>query len=347
MRMIAVERTTFEDSAAPLASATRGLGLAKALKRPASVSIDLDNLWSYLKTAGTPGWETYPGYLDLVVPRILDCLKRQDIKATFFIVGRDAANPANAAALRSIADAGHEIANHSFEHEPWMPTFSDQELMMDFQRSEQAIEAATGQRPRGFRGPGFCTSSKIRDVLRLRGYQYDASLLPTFIGPVARFYFELVNKLPARERGRRKLLYGGFSNGTLPLKPFEIRPGLMEVPVTTLPVVRLPMHLSYLLFLAKHSGALARLYWQVGVAMCRISGTAPSLLLHPTDFLDLEDVPEMKTFPAMGIPAKTKIALVEHTLRSLKKHWEPGTITAHAAAHAPLPANVIPMPLHA
>ena len=347
MRMIAVERNTFETHSAASTAAAKKLGLRSAPRQAASVSIDLDNLWSYLKTANVPGWESYPGYLDLVVPRILESLKRHDIRATFFIVGRDAANPDNRKALRSIADAGHEIANHSFEHEPWMPTFSDTELAADFQRSEEAILAATGQRPRGFRGPGFCTSSKIRDILLLRGYKYDASLLPTFIGPVARFYFQLVNKLPAKERGRRKLLYGGFSNATLPLHPFEIRKGLMEVPVTTMPVVRLPMHLSYLLFIAKRSSALARLYWNIGVQLCRLNRSAPSLLLHPTDFLDLNDVPELKAFPAMGIPSEQKIALVDHTLRSLRKYWAPGTIADHAYAHAPAPANIVPFPSRA
>ena len=34
---------------------------------PASISLDLDNLWSYLKTQGAPGWESFPSYLDLVV----------------------------------------------------------------------------------------------------------------------------------------------------------------------------------------------------------------------------------------------------------------------------------------
>ena len=37
--------------------------------QPASVSIDLDNLWCYLKTQGVPGWESYPSYLDQVTPR--------------------------------------------------------------------------------------------------------------------------------------------------------------------------------------------------------------------------------------------------------------------------------------
>ena len=39
------------------------------MKPAASISLDLDNLWSYLKTQGAPGWESYPSYLDQVVPR--------------------------------------------------------------------------------------------------------------------------------------------------------------------------------------------------------------------------------------------------------------------------------------
>ncbi len=34
-----------------------------------SLSLDLDNQWSYMKTHGDAGWESFPSYLDLVVPR--------------------------------------------------------------------------------------------------------------------------------------------------------------------------------------------------------------------------------------------------------------------------------------
>ena len=36
----------------------------------ASLSLDLDNKWSYLKTHGDPGWDSFPSYLDVVVPRL-------------------------------------------------------------------------------------------------------------------------------------------------------------------------------------------------------------------------------------------------------------------------------------
>jgi len=55
-----------------------------------SLSLDLDNKWSYLRTYGNNAWQEFPSYLDLVVPRILDFLDQRSIKITFFIVGKDA-----------------------------------------------------------------------------------------------------------------------------------------------------------------------------------------------------------------------------------------------------------------
>ena len=83
----------------------------------ASLSLDLDNQWSYMKIHGEEGWEEYPSYLDIFVPYVLKILEELDLKITFFIVGQDADFEKNHSMLRSLAEAGHEIANHSFKHE--------------------------------------------------------------------------------------------------------------------------------------------------------------------------------------------------------------------------------------
>src|SRR5260370_24726600 len=80
----------------------------------ASLSLDLDNKWSYLKTHGDPEWERLPSYLDVVVPRVLDFLRARNLTITVFIVGQDAALDKNRELLRAIAGPGHEIRNHSF-----------------------------------------------------------------------------------------------------------------------------------------------------------------------------------------------------------------------------------------
>ena len=66
----------------------------------ASLSLDLDNQWSYMKTHGDAGWENFPTYLDVVVPRVLGFLEEKQLKITFFIVGQDAALKRNVEAIR-------------------------------------------------------------------------------------------------------------------------------------------------------------------------------------------------------------------------------------------------------
>ena len=160
---------------------------SSAQKPLASLSLDLDNLWSYLKIHGDD-WQDRPSYLDTFVPYALETLDELDLKITFFIVGADAEVPANGASLRSIAAAGHEIGNHSFEHEPWLQQYSDEALVEEIDRAHKAIAEATGCAPIGFRGPGFSWSPSLLRVLASRGYLFDASTLPTFLGPIARMY---------------------------------------------------------------------------------------------------------------------------------------------------------------
>ncbi|MEW6003591.1 MAG: polysaccharide deacetylase family protein, partial [Nitrospirota bacterium] len=86
----------------------------------ASISLDLDNQWSYMKTHGDSGWAAFPSYLDIFIPQILDILDRIDLKITFFIVGQDAALDKNGDVLKLLTERGHEAGNHSFHHEPWL-----------------------------------------------------------------------------------------------------------------------------------------------------------------------------------------------------------------------------------
>ncbi len=69
-------------------------------KLKASISLDLDNQWSYMKTHGDSGWDKFPSYFDIVIPRVLDILDKLSLKITFFIVGKDAALEKNRDALK-------------------------------------------------------------------------------------------------------------------------------------------------------------------------------------------------------------------------------------------------------
>jgi peptidoglycan/xylan/chitin deacetylase (PgdA/CDA1 family) len=287
-----------------------------------------------MKTHGDAGWETFPSYLDTVVPRALDFLKERNLKITFFIVGQDAARDENHAALKQIADAKHEIGNHSFNHEPWLHLYSKSELETEFEKTEKAIANFTDQKLVGFRGPGYSLSPTVLEVLAERGYEYDCSTLPTYIAPLARaYYFFKSPEMSDEEKEKRKKLFGKFSDGFQSLKPYKWQIGektLTEIPVTTLPFLKTPIHASYVIYLSTFSKSLAKLYWQTALQMCRLTGTQISLLLHPLDFLSGEDAPELKFFPAMNLPVEEKSKFVGEILEIFSGKFEIVNMREHA-----------------
>lgn len=304
------------------------------MKPIASVSLDLDNQWSYMKTHGDAGWDSFPSYLGLVTPRILGFLKDRGLNITFFVIGQDAALEKNHESISSIAAAGHEMANHSFNHEPWLHLYTRDELVTEFEKTEDAIEKLTGTRPRGFRGPGFSLSPTVLEVLGERGYEYDCSTLPTYIAPLARaFYMLRAPDVSPEEREKLKKLFGKFSDGFRSLRPHYVEAGgkqIVEIPVTTFPVIKTPIHASYLMYLMTLSPVLARLYWRMSVTACKLTGVQPSLLLHPLDFLSGDDVSELKFFPAMNVSAARKIEFLDFAIGLLNGTFEIVTMRQHA-----------------
>lgn len=302
-------------------------------KPTASLSLDLDNKWSYMKTHGDANWEKHPSYLDLMVPRSLDMLKDLGLSITYFIVGQDAAIESNHAALRSIADAGHEIGNHSFHHEPWLHLYSAEKLKAELVTAQEHIEAVTGQRPVGFRGPGFSLSQQTLLTLIDLGIRYDGSTLPTFLGPVARAYYFWTSRLSKEEKEERKILFGTMQEGLRSLKPYKWQldqKQILEIPVTTIPIVRSPFHVSYLLFLLRYSKALAITYFRFALAMCRLRGVEPSLLLHPLDFLGADDDADLAFFPAMDLGGQQKCEFIREILTIFRDKYDVVTMLEHA-----------------
>jgi hypothetical protein len=297
-----------------------------ALARPiASLSLDLDNQWSYMKSHGDDGWQEHPSYFDVVVPRVLDFLAERQLRITFFVVGQDAALDKNRSALDAIARAGHEIGNHSFHHEPWLHLYREDELEAELERSEKAIEQATGRRPIGFRGPGFSLSEATLRVLDRRGYLYDTSTLPTFIGPLARAYYLFISDFDRDEARKRKRLFGGFSEGFRGLNAYRWQlsdSALLELPVTTFPLLRVPIHFSYLIFIATRAPRVARRYFRAAMWSCAHRGIQPTLLLHPLDFVSSDDIASLEFLPAMRLPGERKLELLSDYLEIFREYFD-------------------------
>ena len=93
--------------------------------------------------------------------RLLQILKDNDAKATFFLIGNKvAANPAGA---KRIADAGMEIGNHTWEH-PNMTTIPTEAVAGQFSRANDAITAATGRTPTLYRPAGGLSDDVVRQT---------------------------------------------------------------------------------------------------------------------------------------------------------------------------------------
>jgi peptidoglycan/xylan/chitin deacetylase (PgdA/CDA1 family) len=98
-----------------------------------------------------------PGPFD---ERLLQILKDNDAKATFFLIGNKvAANPAGA---KRIADAGMEIGSHTWEH-PNMATLPTEDIAAQFSKANDAIAAATGRTPTLYRPAGGLSTDPVRE----------------------------------------------------------------------------------------------------------------------------------------------------------------------------------------
>ena len=108
------------------------------------------------------------------VPRILALLERHGVKATFFIPGYSAQRYPDV--VRAVAEAGHEIAHHSYFHENTIGMDAKTEGdMLDL--GLRALWDVAGVRPEGYRAPMWELNYHTPGLLAERGFRYDSSLM--------------------------------------------------------------------------------------------------------------------------------------------------------------------------
>ena len=138
-----------------------------------SFDVDAELLWKVWLTREPSPIDVSQGVYDINVgvPRVLAMLKRQAIRATFFIPGAIAEKYPEAA--RDIAAAGHEIAHHGYLHEDCSKLSRDEEREM-LTRGSDALRRITGQSPRGARlSLGKTTIANLADL----GFLYESTLM--------------------------------------------------------------------------------------------------------------------------------------------------------------------------
>jgi peptidoglycan/xylan/chitin deacetylase (PgdA/CDA1 family) len=98
--------------------------------------------------------------------RLLQILKDNDAKATFFEIGNKvAANPDGA---KRVVEAGMELGQHTWEH-PNMTTIPPEDIPAQFTKASDAIEAATGQRPKLVRTAGGLVNDAVLAEAKKQG----------------------------------------------------------------------------------------------------------------------------------------------------------------------------------
>lgn len=108
------------------------------------------------------------------VPRILSILANHGVTATFFTPGYTAHRYPEI--VRSIAEAGHEIAHHSYFHESTIGMSEQTEAEM-IDLGLQALWDVAGVRPTGYRAPMWEMNWHTPKLLVDRGFEYDSSLM--------------------------------------------------------------------------------------------------------------------------------------------------------------------------
>jgi peptidoglycan/xylan/chitin deacetylase (PgdA/CDA1 family) len=150
-----------------------------AVRAAACITFDLDAespiLFEHPETAAQLDVMTHQAYGPrTAVPRLLRILDRQAVRATFFVPGYSAERWPDA--VRSIRDAGHEIAHHGYLHESSRgvdPATEERRLL----RGLEALDTVAAVRPIGYRAPNWEASYALPGLLARHGFRYDSGLM--------------------------------------------------------------------------------------------------------------------------------------------------------------------------
>lgn len=205
------------------------------------IHIDLDTIDEIYQCYGLANptkFESDPAYEE-GLQNFLELFREFNVKSTLFTVAQDVLNSRHCEILKRAIDGGHEIANHSLSHSFNLTSLSEEDICVEIIKSHNIIKSNLGVECVGFRAPGYNISENYIKALSRTNYKYNSSLLPTFYG----FLFRIADKILSGKAAPDKQQFGSFSNGFKPNYPFKIiGTNLWELPITTSPTIRFPIH---------------------------------------------------------------------------------------------------------
>lgn len=302
-------------------------GIATALpdgpRKLCALNIDLDPIDHYLSARSyEPRAVTnLNAVYDDALPRFLDIFDRYGAKATFFIVGKDAACPANRSRIREIVTRGHEVANHTYSHSQRFQSLSAEEQRREIDRAGKQIEDVAQTRVIGFRAPGWGMSEHTLDILEALDYRYDSSVFPSRLLTVIASINWLLN------RGRlARTLGGSHEVGAAPKLPYHPARGalwkrgarrILELPMAVLPGVELPF-LGTVVFL------LGSGFFSTSVRYLALFNRPVVYGLHGIELVDYDrqiQDERLAVKPGLRTPVQDKLRLYDVMLTEFQRRY--------------------------
>jgi len=251
------------------------------MPRDIAITIDVESDW---------GGRVSDCYgIEYGLPYILELLDSLKIKATFFISGVVVAKHKDI--ICSISESGHEIASHSLTHENHS-ILTKEELIENIGKSKQLSEDEIGVKPLGFRVPQFRINEELFDVLSDLDFKYDSSTI--------------------------KLVFPTRCSGlSIPNEPFLLKNGLLEIPVSSMPYIKIPFGLRWV-------NVVCFTTFKFLSETFRLPQTIV-FYLHPFDVIDPANYPELNKELKYFIIKRWylyKTNSVGDTLKQILTYWK-------------------------
>lgn len=96
---------------------------------------------------------------------MLDVLKKHDVKASFFVIGKNI-NDESAKVMQRAKNEGHDIENHSLTHSA-MPTLTADSMRFEIKKTSELVEKYVGEKPQFFRPPYIALNRTMFDTIDL------------------------------------------------------------------------------------------------------------------------------------------------------------------------------------
>jgi polysaccharide deacetylase family protein (PEP-CTERM system associated) len=146
-----------------------------------ALSVDVEDYFqveAFKSVISPESWDSYSPRVADNTRRVMDLMSAANTRGTFFVLGWVAQRFPKL--IQEIAESGHEVACHGFDHER-VQAQSPSQFRDDIGRAKSLLEDISGKRVRGYRAPTFSINDKnwwSYDVLAGEGFEYSSSVYP-------------------------------------------------------------------------------------------------------------------------------------------------------------------------